>query len=279
MQEVQERMRKDLELGGYSAGTRAHYLGTIEGLVKHFGRPAESLGPDELRAHVAALATSGIGPSRLKVHLAGLKFLFAKTLGRPSDVAWMTFPRPRRSLPPVLDPSEVHALLDATPTGTHRAIAMVLYGAGLRVNEALSLEVSDIDAARGVLRVRRAKGGRERQVMLGPRLLGALREHWSTVRPQLPLLFGPTAHSAVPTAKAVRSALRRAAIVAGLRKRVTPRVLRHSFATHLLDAGTDVLVIQHVLGHASVATTMLYTRVSTRLIASAESPIERLLGD
>jgi site-specific recombinase XerD len=273
---IHARMQQDLELAGYAAGTREHYLGAAAGLARRFRRAPDALGPNDLREHVAALVASGVGPSRLKVQLAGLKFLYAKTLGRPADVSWVSWPRAQRSLPTVLDPREVDALLAAIDICKVKVIAMVLYGAGLRVREALALRVDDLDAARGLLLVRQGKGAKPRQVMLGQRLLWLLRDHWLRERPLHPSLFASQRTGRAPSPKSVRSALRRAASMAGIRKHVTPRVLRHSFATHLLEAGVDVLVIQSLLGHANVSTTMLYTRVAANLLSRTESPIERL---
>lgn len=270
------RMQRDLQLGGYAPGTRAHYLGAATDLVRRCRRPPEALTPDDIRDHVAVLVAGGVSHARLKVLLAGLKFLFARTLGLPGHVSWMRWPRTHRKLPVILDPAEVQALLTALAPGVHRAIAMVLYGAGLRLSEALSLRVGDIDAARGVLIVREGKGGRPRQVMLGRRLLWAMRDHWRRTRPRRPLLFTCSRAGGPPSPKAVRRNLLHAADRAGIRKHVTPRVLRHSFATHLLEAGVDLRLIQSLLGHASVATTMLYTRVAANLITRTESPIERL---
>jgi site-specific recombinase XerD len=161
---------------------------------------------------------------------------------------------------------------------------MVLYGAGLRIDEALALEVSDIDGARGVLRVRHGKGNRAREVRLSPALYQWLRRYWDRQRPPHPYLFASRRTGRPPTQDAVRRALALAAEQAGLTKPVTPHVLRHSYATHLLDAGTDVRIIQALLGHRSLQTTMRYTRVSTALVQKTPSPLEllpsrgRLLG-
>jgi integrase len=158
----------------------------------------------------------------------------------------------------------------------YRAIAMVLYGTGLRIDEALSLEVSDIDGARGVLRVRHGKGNRAREAKLAPVLLQWLREYWDRERPARPYLFTSRRTGRPPTQDAVRDAFAAAAEQAGISKPVTPHVLRHSYATHLLDAGTDVRVIQVLLGHRSLHTTMRYTRVSTAVMQKTPSPLELL---
>jgi len=272
---IQDRMQQDLALAGYAAATQMHYLAAAKRFVRKFKKPLEQLGQEELRAHVAELSAS-VGASTLKIHIAGLKFLYEKTLGRPVEVAWMSWPTAPRGLPGVLGVIEVVALLGAMQTPLYRIVALVMYATGLRISEAVALEVGDIDAARGVIRVRHGKGGKAREVMLSPRLLVALRTYWRTARPPHPHLFVAATTGTQVRPAAVRAAMLQACADAGLKKRVTPHMLRHSFATHLLEGGTDLRVIQHLLGHASVASTMQYTRVSTAVIASAESPLEKL---
>jgi site-specific recombinase XerD len=272
---VRERMQQDLKLAGYAPSTQRQYLGAAKRLVARFRKPPEQLGQDELRMFVAELSAS-VGAAALKTTIAGVKFLYEKTLARPAEVAWMSWPSTPRGLPGVLGVIEIVALLGAMQTPLYRMVAMVMYATGLRVSEAVALQVGDIDAARGVIRVRRGKGGKAREVMLSPKLLTALRTYWRAARPPLPHLFVTASTGAVVSPQAVRTAMRQACIDAGLKKRVTPHMLRHSFATHLLEDGTDVRVIQQLLGHANVATTTRYTRVSTAVVAAAESPLEKL---
>jgi site-specific recombinase XerD len=276
MGKTRERMRQDLAMAGYSPGTQLQYLRAALRFVRRFMRPAESMGQEELRAYVAELGASGIGASGIKVQVAGLRFLYEKTLGRPVEVAWMSWPRAPRGLPRVLDMVEVVALLGAMGTTLYRIVAIVMYAAGLRLSEAVTLQVGDIDAARGVLRVRHGKGAKAREVMLSPKLLGALRTYWRAARPPLPYLFVSPRTGEPVRPDTVRTAMHRARADAGIKKRVTPHMLRHSFATHLLDAGTDLRVIQHLLGHASITTTVRYTKVSTALAAGTASPLEKL---
>jgi len=276
MGKIRDRMTQDLEMGGYAVGTRQQYLATVVRFVKRFGCGPEEMGQEELRTFVAELGASGIGASTLKVHVAGLKFLYERTLGRPQEVAWMGWPRPPRGLPRVLDASEIAGLLGAMRLALYRTIALVMYGAGLRISEAVGLQVGDIDAARGVIRVRRGKGGKSREVMLSPKLLGALRTYWRAARPPQPYVFASPKTGRPVKAETVRTAMRRACQDAGLKKKVTPHMLRHSFATHLLEGGTDVRVIQQMLGHSDVDTTMRYTRVSTAMISRTKSPLDKL---
>jgi len=271
-----EQMERDLAFAGYSKKTQASYLGTARSFAEYVGRPVAEAGRDEVRSFVEVLGRQGRSASWLKTKLAALVFLFRKTLGRPNDISFVCFPKQRSPLPPVISADEVHALLRALKHPRYQAIAMVLYGAGLRVSEALALEVSDIDGARGVIHVRHGKGDRAREAKLSPTLYGWLRRYWAEQRPPRPYLFASPRTGRPPSAATVCHALALAAEQAGIKKHVTPHVLRHSFATHLLDAGTDVRVIQVMLGHQSVQTTARYTRVSTKRMRETPSPLDLL---
>jgi integrase/recombinase XerD len=271
-----EQMKQDLAFAAYSESTQKDYVRTARRLVEHVGLPVEQIHREELREYVKHLTEQGRSASWLKMKLAAIVFLFARTLGRPTEVSFIKFPRQHSPLPTVLSQQEVDALLSALRQPLYRAIAMVLYGTGLRIDEALSLEVKDIDGQRGVLRVRHGKGDRAREVKLSPGLYQWLRGYWDRERPALPHLFASRRTGRPPTQDAVRAALAAAAEEAGITKPVRPHVLRHSYATHLLDAGTDVRVIQALLGHRSLSTTMRYTRVSTALVQKAPSPLDLL---
>ena len=271
-----EQMRQDLAFGSYSKSTREQYIRSAKELGAHFGRPVAELERDDLRAYVERLWGQDRSASWLKMKLGGIVFLYGKTLGRPTDVSFVMWPKQHSPLPTVLSQQEVAAFLDALHLLVYRAIAMVLYGTGLRIDEALSLEVGDIDGERGVLRVRHGKGDRARDVRLSPGLLQWLREYWSRERPPHPHLFASRRTGKPPTKEAVWRAFALAQEQAGITKRVRPHVLRHSYATHLLEAGTDIRVIQALLGHRSLQTTMRYTRVSTALMQKVPSPVDLL---
>jgi site-specific recombinase XerD len=170
----------------------------------------------------------------------------------------------------------VHALLRAIERPRYQAVAMVLYGAGLRLSEALTLEVSDIDGARSVLRVRNGKGGKPREVRLSPKLYAWLRDYWARHRPPQPYLFASRSTGKPPHKATIREVLALACEEAGIKKHVTPHVLRHSFATHLLEAGTDVRVVQALLGHTSIHTTARYARVTEKIVRDTPSPLDLL---
>jgi integrase/recombinase XerD len=271
-----DRMRSDLEQGGYAKGTRYNYIAAVQRFLKGISKAPERVGVEDIRRYVEKLRTRKQSASWLKVEMAGIRYFFSVTLGRPQLVAWMRWPRQRTSLPVVLAGTEVVALLLAVSSPLYRAVITVMYAAGLRVSEACALEVGDIDSQRRVIHVRNGKRGRDRFVMLGDRLLTLLRSYWAANRPPKPLLFPGPDGSRPITPRSVREALGAAVARAGLKKRVNPHLLRHSFATHLLELGTDIRVIQHLLGHVSIRSTQLYSQVSRPTIAKVKSPLDVL---
>jgi integrase/recombinase XerD len=275
MGQLREKMKADLKLRRYRAGTIYSYLECAKKFVAFHRRPPTEMGEAEIRKYLMYLVEERrIGPAGHKMHVAALKFLYGVTLGRPEEAVRVPWPRVPVKLPDILDGSEVERLFGAIESVKHRAIVMTAYGAGLRITEACSLRTTDIDSRRGVIHVRDGKRGRDRFVMLSPRLLAFLREYWRAVRPSGPALFPGATAGSVVSPRTVRAALRKAVAGAGIKKRVTPHVLRHCFATHLLEGGTDLRVIQTLLGHGSIRTTARYTQVSTRLIARTRSPLD-----
>lgn len=277
MGNVRDRMKDDLRLKNYRRGTRDLYMGYAKKFVAYFMRPPTELGAEEIRRYQKHLADERkLMPGTIKSHLGAIRFLYSVTLGRPEVVAGIIWPRQAYKLPEILAPVEVEAILAHLDSLVYRAIVMAAYGSGLRVSEACRLAAGDIDSKRGLIHVRDAKRGRDRYVMLPGRLLAALREYWRAARPPGPELFPAANRTGVVAPKAVRAALGKAVREAGVKKRVTPHIMRHSFATHLLEAGTDIRTIQVLLGHASIRTTTRYTQVSARTIARTKSPLDRL---
>jgi len=277
MGQLRDTMMHDLELAGYVPKTRLIYLNAIRDFAAHFRRSPAELGANEVRAWVARLTNeTGIGSQRIRQHMAALKFLYTKTLWKPEAVSFLSWPSDPQRLPIVLAVAEVEQLLAALERPKYRVFFTTVYATGLRVSEACRLETRDIDAARSVIHVRLAKGQKERFVMLSPRLLAILRAYWSLERPPAPWLFAADTSERHLNADMSRKALKLAAAKAGVEKKVSPHVLRHSFATHLLEGGTDLRVIQVLLGHGSIKTTTRYARVSTELIGKTPSPLERL---
>jgi len=280
MGRIKTRMEADLRLANLRPGTQAEYLRCAKAYVKYHMRPPEEMDWEEVRAFLVHLRDERrVSPSTQKVYVASLKFLYGKTLDRPEVMRPWCMPKMPENLPVVLSGSEVEALMVAVQGIKYRAVLLATYGAGLRIGEACKLRIEDVDSLRMLLRVHDGKGGRERYVMLGQRLLVALRAYWlaSEPKPRGPYLF-PSSRPDQPLAKeSVRKVLRKAARQAGITKKVTPHVLRHSFATHLLEAGTDIRTIQVLLGHKSIRTTTRYAQVSTRLLSRTTSPLD-LLG-
>jgi integrase/recombinase XerD len=277
MGQTREKMKTDLKLRRYRAGTIDNYLRWGKKYVAFHRRPAETMGEAEVRQFVLHLVEEQhIGPAGHKMAVAALKFLYGVTLDRPEVAVRLPWPKVPVTLPDILDEDEMERLLFAVESIQHRAIAMTAYGAGLRISEACSLGVRDIDSRRGVIHVRNGKRARDRFVMLPRRLLACLREYWRAVRPTGAELFPGREPGSIVAARSVREALHQAVVKAGIKKRVTPHILRHCFATHLHEAGTDIRTIQMLLGHGSIRTTTRYTQVSTRHIARTESPLDRL---
>lgn len=277
MTTLRNQMMQDLDLGGYARRTKQTYLASIRQFAKFHGRSPADLGQPEVRQWVEHLRKRKprLGMQRLRQHFAALRFLYGKTLARPAVTSFLSWPKDPEKLPVVLSEEQVHRLLGAFTTPRMRVFFTTVYAAGLRMSEACRLETRDIDAERGVIHVRHGKGNKERLVMLSPRLLVILRAYWKQERPPAPWLFAgrTTNHLAADVA---RQAFRRAATSVKLGKKVTPHVLRHSFATHLLEAGTELRVIQVLLGHDSIRSTTRYARVSAGMLAKTKSPLERL---
>lgn len=273
--ELRFKMIQDLELAGYAHVTKTTYLGSIQSLASYFWQPPDKLTSDDIRQWVRYLRGTRVGPQRMRQHFAALKFFYGKTLGQPDRVSFLSWPKDPDRLPTVLSADEVALLLIALESPRLKVFFTTMYATGLRISEACQLQTVDVDAARGVIVVRKGKGNKERLVTLSPRLLKILREYWKQEQPAAPWLFASRTGDHVSSSVA-REGLKLAALKAGLDKKVTPHVLRHSFATHLLDAGTDLRVIQALLGHSSIASTTRYTRVSTGLIAKTKSPLDRL---
>jgi integrase/recombinase XerD len=271
-----EQMGQDLALAKYAKETHERYLKTVRELAARFGCAVSEVTREQVRGYVEEIVNRGRSASWQRMKLAAIAFLYRKTLGRPEMVSFITWPTQRSPLPTVLSLEEVGALIRTIHKPRYQAIAMVMYGAGLRIAEALALEVRDIDGARGILRVRHGKGDKAREAKLSPSLYQWLRNYWARERPPQPYLFASAKTGKPPTEETVRKALSGAAKEAWIKKHVTPHVLRHSFATHLLEHGTDVRVVGALLGHASIKSTARYARVTEKLVRQTPSPLDLL---
>jgi integrase/recombinase XerD len=274
-----EQLARDLALAKYAETTQKSYVDAARRLAAFSGKAIGEVTRDEVRDFVEARAKEVKSPTQLHKEFCGLLFLFRRTLGRPEMVSFIKLPRRYSPLPTVLSVNEVHALLRTVRNPCYQAIAMVMYGAGLRISEAVALEVRDIDGARGVIQVRHGKGNKAREAKMSPTLYDWLRQYWARERRDRPAssyLFVSRKNDKPPRVETVRKAFVLAAKQAWIKKRVTPHVLRHSFATHLLDEGTDVHVVRALLGHASINTTARYARVTQKRIRETPSPLDLL---
>jgi integrase/recombinase XerD len=233
---------------------------------------------EDVRAFQVHLVAAGISWPALNQTVCALRFLYGVTLGHAEIPERIAYAREPQKLPVVLGTDEVVRFLEAVPGLKHRVALTTAYAAGLRAAEVAGLKIADIDSGRMVIRVEQGKGRKDRYVMLSPQLLGILRAYWRLARPQHCLFPGrDQARPLQPTA--LHAACRSACAAAGLDKRVTVHTLRHSFATHLLENGTDIRIIQVLLGHSNLSSTARYTRVSNGLIAKTQSPLDRLKLD
>ncbi|MBI4863429.1 MAG: tyrosine-type recombinase/integrase [Candidatus Riflebacteria bacterium] len=271
-----KKMLQDLEIRNYANGTCDNYIRAVAGFSRHFNRPPDQLGPEDVRAYqVFLVKKKKVSWSWLKIVVSALRFFFTITLGREFPVRYIPYPRKEQRLPVVLSREEVARLLHAVPNPKHRVILATIYGMGLRVSEAAHLQVTDVDSQRMVLRIRQGKGRKDRYVTLSPVLLEQLRAYWKIDRPKVWLF--PGADLDHPINKNTIGQICRAACKrAGLTKIVSPHGLRHSYATHLLEAGTNIRAIQILLGHGSLRTTQGYTHVAPATLGAIKSPLDDL---
>jgi integrase/recombinase XerD len=269
-------MLEDLQIRHYSPTTIRLYLHSVAEFARYFHQPPDQLGPEHIRQYQLFLLKEKQASQSTCIQLVcALRFLYTHTLNRKIDIERIPFPRRERKLPLIPSREEVKALLEAAGKLRDRALLAVLYGSGLRVSEATQLKPRDIDARRNVLWVRQGKGRKDRQTLLPAKLLELLRQYWRAERPG-DWLF-PAKDGTRPIGpKTVYLACRSAAQTAGLRKPVHPHSLRHAFATHLLEAGTNLRTIQLLLGHANLETTARYLQVADVAVRSTPSPLDSL---
>lgn len=276
MTSLRQRMLEDLQIRNYAPATMECYVRSVAEFAKHFNRPPDQLGPEEIRSWQLFL----IREKRVKLSsyiqaVCGLRFFYSNTLNRKIEIERIPLPRYEKKLPVILSKEEVKALLEAPKNLGHRAILATLYGGGLRVSEATNLKVSDIDGARKVISIRGGKGHKDRQVMLSAPLREVLVAYYRWKRPT-DWLF-PGGKPGCPISReTVFETCRKAARQAGISKPVHPHSLRHAFATHLLEDGVNLLVIQTLLGHRSLRTTARYLHVADSTVRSIRSPLELL---
>jgi integrase/recombinase XerD len=276
MTRLRQRMLEDLRVRNYSPRTESIYIQHVARFAAHFGRSPDQLTPEDIRSYLVHLVeTRRVSWTWFNQAVCALRFFYRVTLDRGDIVPDIPYPRTSKKLPAVLSADEVARLLSAVRNPKHRAVLSTIYATGLRLSEALALKVSDIDSERMVITVRQGKGRKDRTVMLSPQLLEVLRSYARQVQPRHWLF--PGKRSGQPLhATAVQRGCVKARAAAGLAKPASAHTLRHSFATHLLEAGTDLRLIQTLLGHNSIKTTAIYTHVSTQRLHNTPSPFDRL---
>jgi len=280
MTRLRKMMLEELQRRNYSEITTRKYLQYVTSFARHFGKSPDQLGPNELRSYQAYLLQERkVTPGTAVNCVAALRFFFIKTLKRHQFREFLPYPKDRRRLPTVLSQEEVARLINAAGTLFRRTLLMTLYGTGMRRSELAHLKVGDIDSQRMIIRVVAGKGGKDRDLPLSPTLLETLREYWRWRKPKLYMFPTRTLGRRLDqpiSDKTVWIACSEAARRAGINKRVTPHTLRHSWATHLLEAGTDLRTIQVLLGHGDLETTAQYLHLSQRHLQAVINPLDSL---
>jgi integrase/recombinase XerD len=276
MTPLRKQMIEDMEIRNLSPRTQREYIYDVARFARHFGTSPDMLGPDEIRSYQGYLLHQRkVSWSFYNQCICALRFLYQVTIGKDWLIKHLPFPRREKILPEILSIKEVVRFFGAVKDIKYRALLMTAYAAGLRVSEVVSLRIEDIDSTRMMIRVRQGKGRKDRYVMLSHKLLTLLRAYWKEKHPQEWLFPGRGANRHIST-KMVQCACERARKASRLRKKVTPKMLRHSFATHLLESGTDLRTIQILMGHRSLQTTAHYIHVSSATICATVSPLDLL---
>ena len=281
MTPLRQRMLHELQRRNYAPSTIRNYLGAVEQFAEYFHRSPEQLGPEHLRRYqLYLLQQKRLEPSTVEVRISALRFLYKRILKR-HDLAFddLIFPKTPHKLPTVLSQDEVVRLIEAAATRMHRTILVLLYATGVRRAEAARIKVADIDSERMVIHIHHGKGARDRDMPITPKLLEELRSYWRWKKPRhylFPSTSGQRGTEQPISDKTVWNACRSAALRAGLDKKIHPHTLRHCFATHLLEAGTDLRTIQLLMGHERLEHTTVYLHLSGRHLHAAVNPLEQI---
>jgi site-specific recombinase XerD len=281
MTHLRKMMLEELERRNYAQTTIDCYLRAVAEFSFYFHCPPNRLGPQHIRQYQAHLfGQQKLAPSTVTQHLAALRFFYIKVLRRPWSIAETPYPKKVQRLPIILSPEEVTQLIDSALTPFHRILLMTLYATGVRRAELARLKISDIDSRRMIIHIQGGKGRKDRDVMLSPKLLEALREYWCGLRRKPTDWLFPGGHSHTSnrhiSPKTAWHACQKAAQRAGIRKKIHPHTLRHCFATHLLEAGADLRTIQILLGHRDLEETTIYLHLSQRHLNATASPLDSL---
>ena len=272
---LRQRMIEDMAIRNMSPNTQKAYIRAVKNFSKHFGKSPDKLSFEDVRKYQLHLVSRGLQAATIIPIMCAIRFFYGTTLGRPNVAEHIPLARKADTLPAILARDQVVRFLKAVPDLEMRTVFIVIYSAGLRISEAVALTARDIDSANMVIHVRQGKGRKDRYVMLSEQLLTILRSYWKAARLEHLLFPGPDPKRPI-TVRTVQRACREAVRVAGLDPTVTVHTLRHSFATHLLEQGVDIRVIQDLLGHRHITSTTRYARVALNTIRQIQSPLERL---
>ena len=280
MTHLRKMMLEELQRRHYSHRTAKTYTRIVHDFAQHFHCSPNKLGPEQIREYQAHLfQTKNLTPATVSQYASALRFFFVKTLHRSFLTEHIPFPKQPRRLPLVLSPEEVARLIDSANNLFHRTLLMTLYSTGMRRAELCLLRVTDIDSRRMMIRIQQGKGRRDREVPLSPKLLETLRSYWRWRKPKTFLFPGTVKHcrADVPiSSNTVWFACRQAATAAGLSKHLSPHTLRHSYASHLLEAGADLRTIQVLLGHSRLEHTLVYLHLSPKHLQGIANPLDSL---
>ena len=275
MTPLRQRLIEDLKIRNLSPSTVKTYVRLVRRFAEFHGRSPAELGPEDIRSYQLHLLESGTSWCVTNQSMSALRFLYNVTLKRDWPVERLPFGKRPKRLPVVISPEEVLLFLRSVGGLKNRMVLTTAYASGLRSSELLQLRVEDIDSARMVIHVRRGKGDKERIVPLSKVLLGQLRAYWRIERPKTKTWLFPGRNPVKPVVReTIAEACQQACTIAGLRQHITPHILRHCYATHLLEAGTDLRTVQVLLGHASIRSTSIYTHVQRKLIETTDSPLD-----
>ena len=280
MTQLRKKMLEEIQRRNYSHRTARTYIRIVRDFAKYFHQPPDKLGPEQIRQYQAHLfQAKKLAPATVSQYVSALRFLFVKTLRRHFLAEYIPFPKSHKRLPTVLNPEEVARLIDSARNLYHRTLLMTSYSTAVRRAELCRLKVQDIDSQRMMIRINQGKGGRDREVPLSPKLLETLRVYWRWMRPTTFLFPGTVkgVRADVPiTPNVVWLACRQAAQKAGITKHLSPHSLRHSCASHLLEAGADLRTIQVLLGHSRLEHTLLYLHLSPKHLQAIPNPLDAL---
>jgi len=274
METYREQMQRDMVLRNLSPKTQYMYHNAARAIEDHFGRPPDQLNEDEVKSFLVSIVEDRrLSQSSLKITYSALRFLYETTLKKGWVIDKIPYPKTVKALPHVLDRSEVRRIIEAATNLRQKAMLMLTYSAGLRAKETARLRITDIDSKRMLIRVEQGKGNKDRYTLLSQTALETLRQYWKEFRPKVWLFPGANPENYVSVSY-IQVGFKRAKKKAGITKPATCHTLRHSFATHLLEAGVDLHTIQVLLGHSSIRTTTVYLHVSKKGLAKVVSPLD-----